>query len=148
MTFLNGMQEEALARLEDPGLQADQQMFLKSLSGMIDLLKTILSGYADQIRTMKDGGADPAWADPLLESVERILAGPPACFRDALQLVWFYSAMTGGRDFGRMDVYLGDLYVRDIDSGVLREEEAIQLLLFFYQLMKETDSRDGFPSPS
>ena len=140
---LGGMQEEALARLEDPGLQDDQQMFLKSLSGMIDLLKTILSGYADQIRTMKEGGADPAWADPLLESVERILAGPPACFRDALQLVWFYSAMTGGRDFGRMDVYLGDLYVRDIDSGVLREEEAIQLLLFFYQLMKETDSRDG-----
>ena len=51
--------------------------------------------------------------------------------------------MTGGRDFGRMDVYLGDLYARDLDSGTLSEEEAIRLLLSFYRLMQDTDSRDG-----
>ena len=30
-----------------------------------------------------------------------------------------------------------------IDSGAMTEEEAVELLLSFYRLMKETDSRDG-----
>ena len=31
----------------------------------------------------------------------------------------------------------------DLDSGVLTEEEAVRLLLSFYRLMQDTDSRDG-----
>ena len=140
---LGGLKKEVLARLEDDSLSGTQQSFLQSLASMIDLLLGILSTYEGQLRVLLKNGADPAWIQPMVDSLERIQAGAPACFRDALQLVWFYSAMTGGRDFGRMDVYLGDLYVQDLDSGRMTEEEAIELLLSFYRLMKETDSRDG-----
>ncbi len=140
---LGGLKKEVLARLEDDSLSGTQQSFLQSLASMIDLLLGILSTYEGQLRVLLKNGADPAWIQPMVDSLERIQAGAPACFRDALQLVWFYSAMTGGRDFGRMDVYLGDRYVKDLDSGRMTEEDAVELLLSFYRLMKETDSRDG-----
>ena len=140
---LPGLKSEVLFRLEDETLNAGQRDFLSSLIGLTDLLSNILGQYADRLGEMLARGKDPAWIGPMLDSVNRLRAGPPACFRDALQLVWFYSAMTGGRDFGRMDVYFGDLYARDLDSGKLTEEEAVELLLSFYRLMEDTDSRDG-----
>jgi pyruvate-formate lyase len=140
---LPGLRAEVLSRLDDPSLADDQQDFLQSLCSLIDLLADVLGLYEDQFRRKLEEGADPEWIRPVLESLARLKTGAPACFRDALQLVWFYSAMTGGRDFGRMDVYLGDLYAHDIDHGVITEDEAIELLLSFYRLMRDTDSRDG-----
>ena len=140
---LPGLRAEVLARMDDPALSADQRDFVQALCSLTDLLAEILGLYEAQLLQKLEEGADPAWIRPMLDSLVRLKAGPPACFRDALQLVWIYSAMTGGRDFGRMDVYLGDLYVQDLDSGALTEEEAVALLLSFYRLMKDTDSRDG-----
>ncbi len=140
---LPGLKAEVSARAADASLTAEQKDFLQALEGLTDLLTEILGLYEEQFRQLAAGGADPAQVQPVLDSLARLKAGAPACFRDALQLVWIYSAMTGGRDFGRMDVYLGDLYAQDIDRGTMTEEEAIELLLSFYRLMKETDSRDG-----
>ena len=140
---LPGLKEEVLCRLKDGALTLEQRDFLSSLSSLIDLLLEILGQYEGQLREKLAQGAESAWIQPMLDSLNRIKSGPPASFRDALQLVWFYSAMTGGRDFGRMDVYLGDLYAQDIDGGALTKEEAISLLLSFYRLMQDTDSRDG-----
>ena len=140
---LPGLKAEALSRLEDAALSEEQRSFLEALCGLVDLLLSILARYGDDLRAMLRAGADPAWLGPILESLDRLQSGPPACFRDALQLVWFYSAMAGGRDFGRMDVYLGDLYVRDLERGALCEAEAVELLCAFYRLMLDTDTRDG-----
>ncbi len=140
---LPGLKEEVMRRAEDPSLSGEQRDFLAALSGTVDLLLSILAGYDVQLRDMLQNGADPQWIQPMLDSLARLQSGPPRTFRDALQLVWFYSAMTGGRDFGRMDVYLGDLYVRDLDGGTMTEEDAVRLLLSFYRLMLDTDSRDG-----
>ncbi|MBR6165925.1 MAG: hypothetical protein IKQ45_08380 [Clostridia bacterium] len=140
---LPGLRAEVLARMEDAGLSEGRREFLQALCSLTDLLTDILGLCEQQLRQKLAEGADPEWIRPMLDSLLRLKAGAPACFRDALQLVWIYSAMTGGRDFGRMDVYLGDLYARDLDSGALTEEEAIGLLLSFYRLMRDTDSRDG-----
>ena len=140
---LPGLKAEVSARAGDESLTAEQKDFLQALEGLTDLLTEILGLYEAQFRQLEAEGWDAARVQPVLESLARLKTGAPACFRDALQLVWIYSAMTGGRDFGRMDVYLGDLYARDIDRGTMTEEEAVELLLSFYRLMKETDSRDG-----
>ena len=140
---LPGLRAEVLARMEDAELTENQRDFLQALSSLTDLLTEILGLYETQLRSRLETGADPGWILPILESLARLKTGAPACFHDALQLVWIYSAMTGGRDFGRMDVYLGDLYAQDLDSGRLTEEEAVELLLSFYRLMRDTDSRDG-----
>ena len=140
---LPGLKAEVSARLDDPSLTEGQKDFLQALVSLTGLLTEILGLYEEQFRQLLAEGGDPARIRPVLESLARLKTGAPVCFRDALQLVWIYSAMTGGRDFGRMDVYLGDLYAQDLDSGALTEEEAVELLLSFYRLMKETDSRDG-----
>ncbi|MBR5108562.1 MAG: hypothetical protein IK099_00075 [Clostridia bacterium] len=140
---LPGLQAEVRDRLSDASLSEEQQVFLQSLSAVVDLLLSILAQYAKELEAMLRSGADPNWLRPILDSLARLQSGPPRTFRDALQLVWFYSAMTGGRDFGRMDVYLGDLYVHDTENNRLAEEEAISLLLSFYRLMLDTDTRDG-----
>jgi pyruvate-formate lyase len=140
---LPGLKAEVSARMADETLTAEQKDFLQALESLTGLMTEILGLYEAQFRQLEAEGWDPARVQPVLDSLARLKTGAPACFRDALQLVWIYSAMTGGRDFGRMDVYLGDLYAQDIDSGAMTEEEAIELLLSFYRLMKETDSRDG-----
>ena len=140
---LPGLREAVRQRSRDEGLEEEQRTFLDALDGVIGLMEKILGQYEEQARKRMAEGGDPGRLQPMAESLGRLRTGAPACFRDALQLVWIYSAMTGGRDFGRMDVYLGDLYAKDVDSGRLTEEEAIQLLLSFYRLMKESDSRDG-----
>ena len=140
---LPGLRLEILNRMKDPSLADDQKDFLQSLCSLTDLLTDILGLYETQFSRKLKEGADPEWIRPVQDSLARLKTGAPTCFRDALQLVWFYSAMTGGRDFGRMDVYLGDLYVQDLDSGAITEDEAIELLLSFYRLMQDTDSRDG-----
>ena len=140
---LGGLLAEVTMRMEDPELNDAQRDFLQALCGVTDLMRTILGLYAEQYRQQLAEGADPERIRPVIDSLERLMKSAPENFRDALQLVWIYSAMTGGRDFGRMDVYLGDLYARDLDSGKMTEEEAIELLLSFYRLMRDTDSRDG-----
>lgn len=140
---LPGLKAELKHRLSDASLSDEQRTFLQALSGLIDLLLSILARYEDDLKAMLRSGADAQWLRPILESLARLRSGPPQTFRDALQLVWFYSAMTGGRDFGRMDVYLGDLYARDMEQGLLSEEEAVSLLLSFYRLMQDCDTRDG-----
>ncbi len=140
---LPGLKSEVTARLEDASLAGDQRGFLEAAAGTVDLLLSVLGRYEAELQASLTGGADDGRLREMLMSVARLRTGAPACFRDALQLVWFYSAMTGGRDFGRMDVYLGDLYAADIDAGRITEAEAEELLLSFYRLMKDTDSRDG-----
>ncbi len=140
---LPGLRKEVLTRAKDPDLTESQRDFLSALLEIICLLTDLVARYEKELTALLELGADPDWIQPMLDSARRLQEGAPACFRDALQLVWFYSALCGGRDFGRMDVYLGDLYAKDLDSGAMTEEEAISLLLSFYRLMKDTDSRDG-----
>ena len=140
---LPGLKAEVLSRLEDASLDGEQKSFLGALSSLIDLLLSVLARYERDLRDMLSSGAEEKWVRPILESVSRLQKGAPETFRDALQLVWFYSALAGGRDFGRMDVYLGDLYAKDIDGGAMTEEEGISLLLSFYRLMLDSDTRDG-----
>jgi len=49
--------------------------------------------------------------------------------------MYLYNALDGARNYGRMDDYMGDLYVTDIENGVIDEEEAIRLLSGVWQLM-------------
>ena len=53
--------------------------------------------------------------------------------------------MCGTLELGRMDVYLGDFYIRDLESGRLTHDEALQLMLSLWKLIndqyREVDGR-------
>ena len=68
---------------------------------------------------------------------------PPANFRQALQFIWFIQCFLdteSGRaaiSFGRIDQYLYPYYKKDIESGILTPEEAIELIMCFYIKVSE-----------
>ncbi|MBT4818732.1 MAG: pyruvate formate-lyase, partial [Lentisphaerae bacterium] len=68
---------------------------------------------------------------------KNITERPPANLREAMQLMWVYCLVSYMDNYGRMDVYLGDFYARDIDEGVLTEEEASRLITALWQLIAD-----------
>jgi pyruvate-formate lyase len=65
----------------------------------------------------------------------KISTGRPESFREAIQLMFLYSDICGTINYGRMDEYLGDLYVNDLKKGTLTEAEAIRLLSNLWTLL-------------
>ncbi|MEG8989724.1 pyruvate formate lyase family protein [Ignavibacteria bacterium 4148-Me] len=61
----------------------------------------------------------------------------PRTFREAIQLFWLYTLVADVRNYGRMDVYLGDFYVNDLNAGALSEEKALKLLQSLWLLMAD-----------
>ncbi|MBQ4050815.1 MAG: hypothetical protein IJD13_04240 [Oscillospiraceae bacterium] len=72
--------------------------------------------------------------DPEIQRIcRKVAVEPPASFREALQLVWFAHTIYQWQGLyamalGRMDQYLYPYYRRDIDEGVLTDEEVQNLL--------------------
>lgn len=70
-----------------------------------------------------------------------ITQSKPKHLREAIQLFWIYSLVADVRNYGRMDVYLGDLYVNDVRSGIITEEVALSYLVSLWRLIAARDTR-------
>jgi pyruvate-formate lyase len=74
------------------------------------------------------------------EALIRITQRAPATLHEAIQLVYLYTMHnTLQSNYGRIDVYLGDFYVNDLDAGRLTGDEALEMLLAFYRVMPSYD---------
>ena len=79
-----------------------------------------------------------------LETMAATLAGivahAPATFREAVQLHWLYTLLSGNQhpESSRLDVALGDCYARDLDTGALSEEAAIELTCALWRMYNQT----------
>lgn len=112
--------------------------FYEGIRMSLRTVEKVLLWYAGQARELAGREENPSRrAD--LEEMERIcrklVHEKPETFREAIQLVILYTLLDGAREWGRMDDYLGPYYVRDLQKGILDEEEAIRLLTSFWRLM-------------
>ena len=140
---LPGLKNAVLDRMRDDALDDGQRDFLQGLLSLLDTLDKLLVRYEGEIAgLLKASPGRPERLKKMLDCVRALRVRAPASLMEAIQLVWLYSAFSGTLDFGRMDEYLGDLYVQDVDSGALSHEEALELLLSFYRLMREIHNRD------
>jgi pyruvate-formate lyase len=73
----------------------------------------------------------------LAEVLKKNAASKPGSFYEALQLSWLYTLICGSLELGRVDIYLGDFYVHDIDNGIITEEEALSLMHSYWRLINE-----------
>lgn len=76
------------------------------------------------------------------ESLEHISVSKPETFHQAMQLCLIYSICAGATEIGRMDDYLGAFYVRDLDKGILQEEEARAYIINYFAIYEESFQRD------
>lgn len=93
-----------------------------------------LINYTDDIQRKKE-------LEQIANTLEAITISAPKNLREGIQLFWLYSILGDIRNHGRMDVYLGDLYVNDIESGTLTEDDALRLLQSLWRLMAERSTR-------
>ena len=73
----------------------------------------------------------------LAKVLKKNAVSKPETFYEALQLSWLYTLICGSLELGRVDVYLGDYYVHDIDNGIITEEEALSLMHSYWRLINE-----------
>ncbi|OQY34761.1 MAG: hypothetical protein B6241_03520 [Spirochaetaceae bacterium 4572_59] len=87
---------------------------------------------ADRLLSVADGKRKKELSR-MKEGLITIAESKPETFYQAMQMVLLYSIHSGSHSFGRMDDYLGDFYVQDVDSGLISEEEALEMLSAYWK---------------
>jgi pyruvate-formate lyase len=104
----------------------------------LELFIEICNFYAAQARELLEETENADWKgelEKIVSTLEIITVSAPRNLREAIQLFWLYSYAGDIRNYGRMDVYLGDFYVNDLNSGTLTEDEALKLLQSLWRLI-------------
>ena len=105
---------------------------------VLDLLTETCLFYAQQAITMSLTESNLARKSELEEMaavLRSISVDQPRTFREAVQLFWVYSLLSGVRNYGRMDVYFGDLLANDFKYNVLTEHHGLKLTQSLWRLI-------------
>lgn len=146
---------DKLVRLGIPGLKAELEaardnarqnggddMLLDCMLESLALLKSLCLWYVPQADKLVREAKNPErkrQMEHLSAALTAITERAPASFLEGLQLAWLYSTMVPQLEFGRMDIYMGDLFVKDIDTGIITWDEALEMLVSFYRLIDSLD---------
>lgn len=134
---------DKLVRLGLPGLYAEiaakekefpENTFYPALRITVDTIKDACACYEVQAREMAESTGKASFLE-MAEALHNIQGRKPATFLEGMQLMWVYAMISDLMNYGRMDVYLGDLYVQDVENGTLTEEKALELILSMYRHM-------------
>ena len=118
---------------EKRGEETDPQKreFLEGVAISYDAACRYAGRSADRARELAEGEEDEGRREELgcIAGVcDEITEGPPTSFHAALQTFWFTHMFGARGSIGRFDQWMYPFYRRDIDAGVLTQEEAQELL--------------------
>ena len=134
--------EERVRRLQgelnltDPDA-IDKNIFYKAVLIVIDAVRRFASRYSILALELAEKEQDERRRAELEETARictRVPYEPASSFREAVQSVWFIQLIlqieSNGHSlsYGRFDQYMFPYYIRDIHSGIITEEEALELL--------------------
>lgn len=152
----SGIKEEAQKKLDelDPTNPDElvKEPFWQAMVLLADAAGNFGKRYAQKAREMASIENDPRRKQEL-ERIEEVCNqvpyGPARNFYEALQSLWFGFMMTELEDppnahsIGRIDQMLYPFYKKDIESGILTREEALELLeCFVLKIWKSYDVQD------
>lgn len=106
----------------------------------LDVLVSVCGRYEKEALEMAAVETDGAYKAELLKMAEvlsNITVRKPENTREALQLFWLYNLLTQTLNYGRMDEYIGDFYVRDIDGGFATDEDILKLLKSLWKIIND-----------
>ena len=110
----------------------DELRYLEAMEYTVETIRLFINKVADDYR--REGRED------LADRLERVPWNAPENFRDAIQAYWFAWLLLPDC-LGRMDQILYPYYKHDIESGVLTEDEAYEVLCEF--MIKVFSGRPG-----
>lgn len=141
------VQNSRLVRLGLPGLRAAVQarrdrgdVDLDLLTGFdqaLDLLEAAARRYQAQAldQAAYAGSARRAELEQVATTLDQVCTRAPETYREAIQLFWLYQVCGDIRNYGRLDVTLGPLLARDLDTAAITEDEALRLTQSLWRLM-------------
>lgn len=146
----------ATARLS--GMMLDYKKLMKyGIQGLIALLKTkksnnfieacisSLSLLQDVIERQKEiiafqieraNEKRKAELSMMYKDLDVIQKDTPHTFHQALQLFWIYALVAGVINYGRMDDVLGPFLKKDIEQGVIQEEDAYHYIKSLWKMIE------------
>ena len=135
---LNPIIEEAETELASLKLLTREAVEKKYfLEAMIMVLKAVIrlaERYADAAEAMAANEKDPQRQKELAQiaaTCRWVPANPARNFREAMQSLWFdqiLSTPASTHNFGRFDQYMYPYYQKDIEAGVLSDDDVMEML--------------------
>jgi len=127
---LPGLKSEIQNKLESADLQADS-VFLEACLKGLEIVKETAIRYADEAKSKSAVENDPKEKAKLIEisnNLIQIADHQPETLHQAIQLFWLYNLISLVKNYGRMDVFLGDFLANDLNSGRLNWQTAREML--------------------
>lgn len=124
---LGGMKEKVRTLREKASSAGETTAFYEACLIALDVLSDVCRRYA--------GDAFSRGDQKLGKALFAITEAAPATFLEAMQLSWLYSLISGVLNYGRMDDYLGDYLVHDLQAGTLTREEALAYTCSLWRLI-------------
>lgn len=115
---------------------ADEAALFDAMVAALGLLSKCCLYYARQARELAAETNDTEYSG-IASVLEHISCRRPETLRQAMQLMWLYTIISGSINYGRLDVALGDFYAADIADGTLSPDEAQRLFNGLWQLMAD-----------
>ena len=135
-----GLKMEIFDRMDDARKTGGDYQLYEGMLMALDLFIDSCRHYEKQAIEKANSTDDPRRKAELIQ-LARVLKNnamyKPETFYEALQLSWLYTLICGSLELGRVDVYLGDFYVNDIDNGIITEEEALSLMQSYWKLIND-----------
>lgn len=125
-------------KIEEKLTLEPENPFLKAGIGSLELFVDCAE-YLKQMALLQAETADEKRRKELLrmaEGLEAVKGGKPENFHDALQLFWLYAILAGVINYGRLDDYLGVYLKKDLECGVLTQEEAYSYLKSLWTMIE------------
>lgn len=119
-----------------------QRELLSSIAIVYREISNYLSRYAEAVHKQAESDKQRHTGDML----KALSTRPPQHFDEALQLVYIMwklrTLYKKHADLGRLDVHLRELFEKDMTSGYMSEQDVLDYLLCFWELLNENDSGD------
>ncbi len=117
--------------------------FLNSAVAALELFRQVCLAYSRELSALAQAAESEVqkvkW-EAMAANLAHIAHHKPETFWQAAQLAYLYLLLSGTFNYGRMDEYLGTYYARDLDRGVLTQEEALAIIEGLWSLIIERNN--------
>lgn len=142
-TGIPGLRKEISEYAKTSKQEGKDEKFYEGALLSLNVLESVCDYYIADIKKKIPAASAEEEKDlnRIANSLEAVKYSAPKNLHEAAQLFWLYSLIGDIRNYGRMDVYLGDFLINDLKANLLNEEEALRMLISLWQLMAARNTR-------
>ncbi|MEE9431616.1 MAG: pyruvate formate lyase family protein [Melioribacteraceae bacterium] len=134
---ISGLRDEVKSHKQKVNVDIKSTELYNGMIASLDLFSDFTLLYASVITDKIFQTKDKERVEELQQMADALFfisEKKPETLLQATQLVWLYNMVAGTINFGRMDIYFSEIYVKEIDSDNLTEEEALKIMQSLWRM--------------